>query len=433
MPIKSRKKTIKRNKNRSKNRSKKRINKFSSILFSQKFPIELFNAIDYQLRKMFDKSHNTVPNISAFKELAHLKKLSKSVIYDSRVKSAENVYNTNSSFIGNLYINSDISITNMSFNNTIGTVKFIGYDFKNDSLIKRKNGISVGTWVNNNDCKSSLVNIYKTILDINGTVIESIRLGTVPTCTKNTDIVKALRLLEPNKKIINFSLISHCTGACKTASAILGHGSLKKIKNALIYEPIITNTEEHLYDKNFYTIFLPLSRNRDYKVVKINTPKDTKKENDENCTNNKCDKRIKEMLSLIDYEHLYESIIKIFIYYFLFLRYEFTVNLHCVSAKDRSSVFDSLFKSVMTCMIILGPKMKKGVSLEEGIDVIYNQIILFVERWFIEYLKIGLVITYYSTGLFGLKLKDIVIANDIKRILGQELFDDFGGFAHYLN
>jgi len=294
----------------------------------------------------------------------------------------------------------------------IGLVEYIGYNFINGHLTKADNGISIGTWINNDSdkCTMPLVNIYKSKLTINKITIENIRFGTAIKCPANSDIIRSMLQKFVGKKIIDLSLLSFCSGLCSVTSSLFDHGPglLKKINETIKYEPIIIKTEENLNNQNFSTVFLPMTSGKSYGIVSVNEPTEIYKLN-----KSIIDEKVITMISLLDLTDLYKSIIKMFIYYFIHLKKEYVIAIHCKSAKDRTSIVDALFKSVMTVM--------SEISLKnQQINDICEEIIEDVEKWFIEYLKIGLIITYYSTGLYGLKIKRSAILDDLKRILGDK-------------
>ncbi len=421
--MKSRKtRRSKRSKKVRKTRRSKKKNHFSSVSMPTPNNNSLFSKIHDHIKHIF----NLDKNLKHLKFDFHneVKNIHKDDLKRERIDYISNFHVKEESFIKKLFINRNCTISDRRTINTVGSINYNGYNFVHGKLSKAANGVALGTWINNNDCKTSLVNIYKTTLSINGIDIDSIRLGTAARCKENTDIKKVLQIIEPKKKIINFSLLSHCLGSCNLTSSLIGRGPIKKIKETLVYEPIIVDAEEKLNDSDFVTVFYPMASRKNFKILDINNPKQIKDKNENICLVSKvCDPRIKKLVQIIDLNDPYKSIIKAFIYYFLFLKKDYVINLKCRSGKDRSSAFDCILKSVMTSMILLNPS--------GSIDQIYDKIIDDVEKWIPEYLKIGFVITYYSTGLYGLKMKDLHILKDIKRILGSS-YDDFLGLQKFI-
>ena len=392
-------------------RSKKKLYRFSS-LFKKNVGGSLFFRINTNIKNLFNK------NIKFFDVYKEIKNIDSNNLKKERTLYISHLQDP--SLIRNLYLHNNFTIS-LESENSIGSLEYIGYNFIQDILKKSENGVGIGTWINNDSdkCVVPLVNIYKSYLHINGITIENIRFGTVVKCVTETDLIRTVLQKLTRKKIINLSLLTYCSGLCKVTSSVLGHGSLSKINQTIKYEPYIIKNEEKLNNSDFSTIFLPMASKKSYGLISLNKPSDIKHLNE-----SIKDTKVVDMLSMIDLHSQYKSIIKIFIYYFLNLKDEYVMAMHCKSAKDRTSVIDALFKSVMTVMSL-------KITTYHDINSIYNEIINDVEKWFPEYLKIGLVITYYSTGLYGLKIKNSVIVNDLKRILGPK-FDFYLGLQKFI-
>ena len=396
----------------------------------------LFNKVNKNIFNIFNKNPKFINLKSEISKMS--RDSSKKEIRQKRLNYISR-YNKKS-IIRKLYINKK-TLSNIISNNF---VEYIGYNLKSNKLYETDSGIANGTWINSfeNKCITPLVNIYKTKLTINNQTIESIRYGTAIKCPHKTDIIsnvlKQLTSASPlltsasplltsaspllsSKKILNFSLLSHCSGLCKITSNLLGHGPLAKISESLIYEPLITKDEQKL---DIDTIFIPLSAPKHYGVLDINNYKYIKVANER--VSNNSGNSLKNFIKLLDFSNIYKSLIMMFIYYFLYLKEEYTICVSCKAAKERTSIFDALFKSVMTVSLM------KSLKNDKSLNNIYNEIIDDVEKWFPEYLKIGFVIGFYSTGLTGLKLKNIAIIEDISRILGPN-YDFFLGFQEYIN
>lgn len=419
---------MKSNKSKIKSNKKKILKKSLKKKSNKKKNNSLFFNIHNHVKKIFNKTA-----VSESDLIEQIKNINLDDLKKERIDYISNFHKEGSSIIKKLYLDrnkdNNCTITTKKTTNTIGAVEYTGYNFIDNHLTKPKNGIALGTWFNNNDCKTSLVNIYKskvTVNSPNGTpiTVENTRLGTAASCTDNANGKKVLKILSPGKKIINLSLLSHCVGSCNITSNLLGHGALSKIKEALVYEPVIIKQLEQINEPDFITVFFPMASRKNYKVVDINNSRVIKEKNENMYkSSGSNDPKLKKFIDLIDLERPYESLIKAFIYYYLFLKNDYVMNISCRSSKDRSSIVECFFKSVMTSMVLINPS--------GSVDVIYDKIIDKVEKWFPEFLKIGIVISYYSTGLYGLKMKHSIMISDIKRILGSR-YEDFLGLQKFI-
>jgi hypothetical protein len=400
--------------------------------FSLKKNKQIFYKIDKFIYNIFKQDMNQMKLLKNQIE-PEIKKMSPIELKNKRTKWIKKNVKSQKSILTKLYLYDDITISNIRDpkKKLIGTVEYTGYNYDNKTLTKSPRGIANGTWINNgtNKCVASLVNIYKTKLTVNDVIIHSIRYGTASKCPTSLDkdyIRNTIQKLADGHRVINFSLLSHCSGSCHLGSDIIAHGSLEKANETLIYEPIIIKNEQEINTKDFITIFIPLSVKKEYPNIHINRTSDINKKNSETCSKTKCSSKIQNLISLYNPNKTFESIVKMFIYYFLFLKNHSYIAVKCKSGKDRSGLFHNIFLSTLTKMALM------DFSGKHTIDEIYDDIIEDVRKWFKEFLKIGMIISYYSTGLVGLKIKHSAIIKELKQILESD-FDNYVGISKYIN
>jgi len=234
--------------------------------------------------------------------------------------------------------------------------------------------------------------------------------STSPSKNITSDIISKIREFDPVKKIICISLLTPCNSlSCRTTSKFfrnVGYDVSKKRKGtiyslnvALREHDIISQEKEK--NKNFYHISFPLSSSSkfgvsifDVKKLNIYSPKS----------------EIAELIDLIDLtttESTFKSIINIAFLYFFKFKNSFVLSYHCKSGKDRSSVYDCVTQATFYYLIEKRYKENKLLSEDD-----YESIRKYSEK----YLLFGLLIGFYSTGVIGLKLKNLPVS---KYIMGN--------------
>ena len=354
----------------------------------------------------------------------------KKINNDIRIKHAYDYYKNNKH---NLPLTYNIN------NNTI--MKYSGYNMQseNNNNNKKYSDISVGTFYLDN--KPQIVNFYqcnqkyKNDTNNNKNInidINTYRFGTPVLYFNNVnEIIKNILYFEKKKKkIICISLLSPCNNiSCKTLGAIAQ--PLSKISSLFkkgLYatkEQNIINIEQHAnitkFNNNieFYSIVFPLSSQKYTSVgskillVNINTYNYNKNKYKKFINNNEVSK-IYDLIDInndINGEKSFKSIVKIAIYYFIYLKNEYILSYHCKSGKDRTSIYDAITQATFY-YLNTNKFYNKQMKLDENINI-DKSIFINIKQLSKHFLIYGLIIAYNSTSIVGLKLKNIPIAKYI--------------------
>ncbi len=303
---------------------------------------------------------------------------------------------------------------------------------------------TIGTFAIERD-KPEIVNFYQVLAKYGKYTIETFRFGTPIDCFKNVQsIINHIKQFKvKKKKIITFSLITPCnTAFCRYISSLLKKrakmsdllrsGYHATLENKII-EKELDSSNKKIGGFEYNSIILPLS-SQVYSGVGHNilmNPKLYEHEKELYQKNIK-DEKVRKIYDFIDYnnhqndkikgEHLYKSIVQICVYYFLYLKNDYIVTYHCRSGKDRTSVFDAILQSV--CYHL--SNMKSSSNLERNLFILNDHFYEVIRDYTKHFLLYGLIVAYQSTGIVGLKLKNIPVAKYIFHD-DKNLFNKFVG------
>lgn len=314
----------------------------------------------------------------------------------------------------------------------------IEYSAKNDQ--KKTVGIAKGTFFLK--YKPQIVNFYQISSKLpNIPIIKNYRFGTPVHSFKHiSKIVEHIEEFSPTKKrVIVFSLLSPCNNKiCKSFSDIAKKGSevsnlLKKGLSATTENTIIQKelkASGKIFGKKklkYNTILFPLSSKKYSGVGSqlIMADVDVFHYDKEVYKKKIKDPKVKKIYDLIQLDDPsgklpFESIIRIACYFYHSLRKEYILAYHCKSGKDRTSTFDAIQQATYYYVNqhpeIQSPGDLTSTDFEE------------IRHLSQKFLMYGLIIAYYSTGVVGLKLKNIPVAKYIFHD-NTELFDRFIGHS----
>ena len=270
---------------------------------------------------------------------------------------------------------------------------------------------------------------------------ETFRFGTPVHHFK--DVSKIVEHIEQfnttKKRVITVSLLSPCNStACKSFASVAKPLStvstlLKKGLNATKENNIIETELEacnKMFGQNndvqYYTILFPLSSQKytgafsSALPVKPNTYIYEKERYMDKIENEEI-KNIYNLINVENNETSFKSIVNIAVYYYLHLKNDTILCYHCKSGKDRTSIFDSIVQSTFY-YLDKHPNIKNMNQINENM---YETIKVYCKKFLI----CGLVIAFFSTGVVGLKLKNIPIAKKYIFKDQTELFDKFIGHS----
>jgi hypothetical protein len=307
---------------------------------------------------------------------------------------------------------------------------------------KNNNSIAEGTFMLQ---KSSpeIVNLYQVKTNYG---IETYRFGTpVYTFKHIQSILSNIHTFHSKKKkLINISLLSPCnTNACRSLAVIAkpfanNVNLLKKGLSATKEDNIIIkelNANNKIFNNyTYYTILFPLSSQTytgvgsKYLITSLSTYKYNKDELKEMIHNDKV-KKIYDYINLendSNGEKIFKSIVQIAMYYYLELKDEYILSYHCKSGKDRTSTFDSIIQSTFYYLYL--EYNKENRENEYFISNISSDIYNKIRNYSKHFLLYGLMIAFYSTGIVGLKLKNIPVAKYIFHD-DKRLFERFIGHS----
>lgn len=289
--------------------------------------------------------------------------------------------------------------------------------------------------------KPEIVNLYEISTKLDGIALfRNFRFGTPTVSFQHIlKITEGIQQFHPKKKnLIVFSLLSPCNNKiCKSFSVVAKHestfsGLLKKTLSATTEEKIIQKELQASGKKiggfHYNTILFPLSSQAyagmgsalipvGVNIYQYNKHLYQKKIKDPKV------KKIYELIHLQDDpsgQKAFESIIRIACYFFHFLRKDYILAYHCKSGKDRTSIFDSIQQSTYYYL----NQHKEIKSPDELASNDYEEIRHFAQK----FLMYGLIVAFNSTGVVGLKLKNIPVAKYIFHDK-KELFDRYIGHS----
>jgi hypothetical protein len=207
-----------------------------------------------------------------------------------------------------------------------------------------------------------------------------------------------LHKINNDKKTLCITLIGNCnTNICKVMVNATYRMS-KAIDSIRKEEYVISRKKEYIHEK-FLPIFLPL-RSQYLGPLKMGTLHSSNDTDKHQTMINKIIKHYYTDSSSIA-KNLFDCIVDISLYHYFVCKDEYNLAFSCKSGKDRTSIADAINKATIAHVI------KDDVSDPRQVD---RSKIRFMCKY---YLLIGLLIAYYSTSLFGLKLKTIPTARYI--------------------
>jgi hypothetical protein len=112
-------------------------------------------------------------------------------------------------------------------------------------------------------------------------------------------------------------------------------------------------------------------------------------------------KVIYDKINVTDAQSQFESIVRIAHYYYTSLQDRYELSYHCKSGKDRTGIFDAIVHSTFYYIYTTNVVDESRIDYE------------FIRNLAKKFLYYGLVVAFYSTGVIGLKLKNIPIARYI--------------------
>lgn len=204
-----------------------------------------------------------------------------------------------------------------------------------------------------------------------------------------------------DKKTLGITLIGNCnTKICKLMVNATYRIS-KVIDSIRKEEYVISRKKEYIHEK-FLPIFLPL-RSQYLGPIKMGTLH----------SNNDTDKHQAMINKIIRHyyspsmskepfaKNLFDCIVDISLYHYFVCKDEYNLAFSCKSGKDRTSIADAINKATIAHVIIDDIRDPRKVDRNK------------IKTMCKYYLLIGLLIAYYSTSLFGLKLITIPTARYI--------------------
>ncbi len=206
-----------------------------------------------------------------------------------------------------------------------------------------------------------------------------------------------------SKKLICISLLTPCnTSVCK----LIENKSKMLPKEAYFnfMENKIIDAENKAFNElGDVFINVPLSANKLLGNLFIRGSKSVVAQNSSNYN---ITTEFEELIKIKNGRETFETIVNITRLYHSKYKDSHTLCYHCKSGKDRTSLCDAVVQATIYYII------KKGY-LENPTEAMYNEI-KELSRYFLLY---GFIITFYSTGIPGIKLNNIPVA---KYILGDK-------------
>ncbi len=257
-------------------------------------------------------------------------------------------------------------------------------------------GISKGTSFQN----LVFPNFYRIDQKINSSKVTTFRVGMTNNVTKK-DLVNLSNIIYNNRPVKNdgpslivLSLLGLCnTKVCKIARFLANMHLLPQSVGSSLNEDHSIRLEQ--LTKQILPLFIPI-RPQSIKIgpIKIGLSNSDKipiadRPDDTHHTN------LKKLLDLSSTKNMFRSIVDIGNYYYS-IRDQYNLLIHCRSSKDRSGVVDSILHATFNCIVT-----KKKVD--------YN----YIRKTSKDFLSPSLIIAYFSTGIYGLKLKQLSLAHYI--------------------
>lgn len=190
------------------------------------------------------------------------------------------------------------------------------------------------------------------------------------------------------KKLICISLLTPCnTYACKAIK--MGSKTLWKEGYDGIRESTIIESEKNVFN-SFGHMFISVPLSKNIQGILYNT-ETVKSESSEN---------FRDLIDISGPEKIFKTLVDISILYYFNYKSTHTLCYHCKSGKDRTSICDSIVQA--TFYYINNNKFVKGIP-----D--YEQI----RKFSVYFLLYGYIITFYSTGIPGIKISNMPVAKYI--------------------
>jgi hypothetical protein len=294
--------------------------------------------------------------------------------------------------------------------------------------------------------KPPIVNFYQ-IQSSSLPEMEIFRFGTpVYSFQYISSIVQNILYFRSNKKkMINISLLSPCNSFACTKLALVAKplssiSTLFKKGLSATKEDDIIHKELNGSNKNirgiiFHSILFPLSSQIYTGVGSSYLPTISTFEYDKESLKTLIkDTKVRKIYDYIDLQEDYTgkkafaSIVKIAMYYFLFLKDEYILCYHCKSGKDRTSVFDAIIQSTFYYLYSQLQHHNNIIQNTEDIHDIQTNVLEIIRKYSQSFLLYGFIIAFQSTGIVGLKLKNITIAKYIFHD-NKKLFHRFIGHS----
>lgn len=205
-----------------------------------------------------------------------------------------------------------------------------------------------------------------------------------------------------SKKLICICLLTPCnTVKCKTTK--LGAKALNKEQYLAFVESEIIDIENKKFNSSGdIFINIPLSNSYDFMYdghEKTHGPDD-----------------FEDLINVSDGEQTFKTIVNISLLYYKKYRNTHTLCYHCKSGKDRTSMCDAIVQATLYYI-------KHNGFPEIKVNVIYETI----KQYTLYFLFYGYIITFYSTGIPGIKIKRMPVTKYVLGKNGDYYFDFFQG------
>jgi hypothetical protein len=252
------------------------------------------------------------------------------------------------------------------------------------SVLDKKSGISKGT------CFRDYVfpNLYRCDQYSNNKHIVTYRCGITPNSTAN-DFKK---LTNSKKPFIIISLLGACTTAVCDLVKTIGYTGLlpKSAYNSLIEDKTIELEKRLNY---ILPLFIPIRS----QIIQLAGPLHiTLSYTNPETTRKNIDHTImKKMISVKDAASEFKSIVDISEYYYN-RKDKYTFLVHCRSGKDRTNITHAIILATNDCLMTHG---------------FIDYTLIRKNSW--KFVEPGLIIAFFSTGIYGLKIKQLELAHYI--------------------
>jgi hypothetical protein len=282
------------------------------------------------------------------------------------------------------------------------TTKPLVYNIHNSKLVysaMNGSGIAKGT------CFKDIVfpNLYRVDQYVNGQKITSYRCGMTNRC-KSKDLKVLVKTINNNRKpltyrgqkkedkLIVISLLGYCTTrACSIVKKLAKTNILPDaVTDSINEDSIISEIQE---TTSLLPLFVPI-RPQSIKVAgfTIKLSKDRPEARDDDDPHYKI---MNDMISMNNAKSVFRSIVNIAEYYYG-IKDRYNLLVACRSGKDRTTIVDAIVRATFNCLMT-----KRKVDYE------------YIRKTSKEFINPGLVIAYFSTGAYGLKIKQLSLAHYI--------------------